>query len=349
MHWGNGLFALALAVPLFAGGTAGADTLTVSGQVATPLTLDTSALGGTSVSATVGGVLYSGSSVYSLINDASFQNNAAQAKNGFLLDYLVITGASGQSAVLSEGQIDPNFGGQASNPQNFIATTANGSPIAPRLIVQSDPNGTTDGYDVTGVTNISVGWAAVPALSIGALNNESSFTVTGKVASPPVTYDTTSFPATFPTQTTQTDDFLSGSTPTTVTFTGVPIFDLLENAGLVTDPSDPQSILDDYIVVTGSNEPTSSAPFDLAVLYSLGEIDPSYNGFTSATEPLLAEIGGATFRSTAPSDSRGGRYDSNVVNINVVDAIPEPGSLALMLPPLILLFASNQRRRGCRA
>jgi hypothetical protein len=287
--------------------------------------------------------------VYSLISDAGFQNNPAQAKNGNLLDYLTITGTGGQSVVLSEGQIDPNFGGQTASPQSFIADSANGSPIAPRLIVQSDPNGTTDGYDLTGVTNIKVGWAAVPALSTSVLNDETSFTVTGDIASPPVSYSTSNFSSVFPTQTTQTDTFLSGSTPTTATFTGVPIFSLLQNAGFLTDPSNPQSVLDDYIVVTGSDEPTTTSPFDYAVLYSLGEIDPAFNAFTSATVPLLAEVGGTTFRSTAPSDSRGGRYDSDVVNINVVDAVPEPGSLALMLPPLILFFAFGRRWRGCRA
>ena len=310
MYRGNGSFLLALAVTLIAGGTAAADPLMIGGEVATPLTLNDNALGGTAVSATIGGVLYSGSSVYSLINDAGFENNPAQAKNGNLLDYLTITSTTGQSVVLSEGQIDPNFGGQTGNPQDFIATSANGSPIAPRLIVQSDPNGTTDGYDIASVNSISVLWATVQTLSTSVLNNESSFTVTGHVASPPVSYSTSNFASTFPAQTTQTDKYLAGGSPTTKTFTGVPIYDLLQNAGLLTDPGNPQSILDDYIVVTGSNEPTSSGPLDYAVLYSLGEIDPAYNDFTSATVPLLAEVGGTTFRSTAPSDSFGGRYDS---------------------------------------
>jgi hypothetical protein len=176
----------------------------------------------------------------------------------------VITGANGQSVVLSEGQIDPNFAGQSSNPQNFIATSANGSPIAPELIVQGDPNGTTDGYDVTGVTSITVDWAVVSTFSISALDNESSFTVTGNVASPPVTYSTSNFSSVFPTQTTQTDNYLSNSNPTTKTFTGVPLFSLLVNAGLIT--SDPQSLLDDYIVVTGSNVPTTKVD-DYAVTF----------------------------------------------------------------------------------
>jgi hypothetical protein len=41
----------------------------------------------------------------------------------------------GRRHTFSEGQIDQNFGGQAGNPRDFIATSANGSPIAPRLIV----------------------------------------------------------------------------------------------------------------------------------------------------------------------------------------------------------------------
>src|SRR5580698_962338 len=165
MFRGRDFLVLAFAVTLVAGGTAEAGTLTVSGDVTTPLTLDDAALGGTPVTATIGGVQYSGSSVYSLISNAGFENNPAQAKNGNLLDYIAITGANGQSVVISEGKIDPGFGGQPGNPQDFIATNANGSPIAPELIVQSDPNGTADGYDVTGVTSVTVGWAAVPSFS----------------------------------------------------------------------------------------------------------------------------------------------------------------------------------------
>jgi len=340
------LCALTLAVPFIVGGTAKADTLSINGEVATPETLNDDALGGSPVSATIGGVIYSGSSVYSLISGAGFESNPAQAKNGNLLDYLTVTGATGQSVVLSEGQIDPSFGGQAANPQIFVATSANGAPIAPRLIVQTDPHGTTDGYDVSGVASITVGWASVPTFSTSTLNNESSFSVTGHVASPPASYSTSNFNSIFPTQTTQTDTYLAGGNSTTKTFTGVPLYTLLQNAGLITNSANPQSILDDYIVVTGSNEPTTSSPFDYAVLYSLGEIDPDFNAFTSSTVPLLAEVGGTTFRSTAPLDSFGGRYDSDVINIDVVDTVPEPGPLALMLPPLVLVLTLGRRWRG---
>jgi len=339
---------VALGMALVPGGAARADELSIDGEVTTPLTLDDTALGGTTVMATIGTDVYSGSSVYSLISDAGFENNPAQAKNGNLLDYLVVSGTSGQSVVLSEGQIDPGFGGQPSNPQAFIATTKNGVPIAPVLIVPTDPNGLTDGYDVTGVNNISVNWAAVPSASTTALDNENTFTVTGnRIAGAPVTYNTTSFPATFPTsgQTTQNDTYQGPGGTTNVQFTGVPIFTLLQNAGLITDPTDPQSILDDYIVVTGSNEPTSSAPFDYAVLYSMGEIDPDYNGgFPMGTDdPLIAQLANGTFRSTAPLDLKGGRYDSDVINIDV-ETIPEPDSLALLLSPLLLLALVRRRR-----
>lgn len=344
MSWAKHIFALTLALSLAASESPQAGTLTVGGEVATPQTLNDADLGGTTVTATIGGVAYSGSSVYSLIQDAGFENNPAQAKNGNLLDYLVITGAGGQSVVLSEGQIDPNFGGQSRNPQDFIATSANGSPIAPELIVQSDPNGITDGYDITHVTSITVKWASVPSFSTSVLDNETAFTVTGDVIDSGTTYNTANFSTIFPpaTQMTQTDQYYAGATLTTKTFTGVPIFSLLQNAGLAIDPSNPASILDDYIVVTGSNEPTSGVD-DYAVVFSLGEIDPAFNDFTSGTVPLIADLG-TTFRTTAPSDYRGGRYDSDVINITV-DSVPEPGSFALMLPSLLLLFSFCRYRQ----
>jgi hypothetical protein len=345
-HWGTSTFALGLALALLGVRSASADEITIGGAVSTPLSLNDDALGGTAESAMIGGVSYSGSSVYSLIQAANFQPDPAQSKNGNLLDYLVLTGTDGQSVVLSEGQLDPSFGGQPGNPPIFIATSANGSPIAPRLIVQTDPNGTTDGYDITGVSNITVGQAAVPALSNSALNTQSAFTVTGAGAgSSTASYNTSNFPSVFPTQTTQMDNYLSGSTPTMTTFTGVPIFTLLQNAGLTPDPTDLQAILDEYIVVTGSNEPTMGVD-DYAVLYSLGEIDPAYNDFTSSTVPLLAEVGGTTFRSTAPSDEKGGRYNSDVVNINVVDPVPEPGSISLLAAGLLSLGLMMRRRRA---
>lgn len=336
--------ALALALPLSlaAAGSANAQ-LTVNGEVATSETLSDSDLGGTTVSATIDGNMYSGSSVYSLISDAGFEANPAQAKNGDLLDYLTISNASGQSVVLSEGQIDPNFGGQSSNPQDFIATTENGNPIAPELIVQSDPNGLSDGYDVTDVSNIAVDWASVPGFPTSVLDDESAFTVTGDVTDSGTTYDAASVAALSP-QSTQTDTFEAGSNTDTDTFTGPTIFTVLQDAGLDAAPSDP-SLLDDYIVVTGSNEPTTGVD-DYAVVYSLGEIDPAFNGnFTTTSAPLVTYTGTSDeFRTTAPSDLKGGRYESDLINIQV-DSVPEPASLAVMLPGMLSLLSLRRYRR----
>jgi hypothetical protein len=50
---------LALALALVGGRSARADVVTVGGEVTTPLTLNTPALGGTPVTATIGGLQYS--------------------------------------------------------------------------------------------------------------------------------------------------------------------------------------------------------------------------------------------------------------------------------------------------
>jgi hypothetical protein len=344
MQRGTHILASGAALALIAAGSAKAQ-LTVNGEVATPLTLSDASLGGTTVTATIGGNTYTGSSVYSLISNAWFENDPAQAKNGNLLDLITISGAGGQSAMLSEGQIDPGFGGQPGNPQDFIATSENGSAIAPLLIVQTDPNGLTDGYDISDVTNISVGWATVPSFSLSTLDDETSFTVTGDVNDSGAAYDTSNFSTIFPpaTQTTQTDTFEAGAATDVDSFTGVPIFTLLQNAGLSIDPSNP-AILDDYIVVTGSNEPTTGVD-DYAVAYSLGEIDPAFNDLTSATVPLVADLG-TSFRTTAPSDLKGGRYDSDLINI---DFVPEPSSLLLLasaLGPMLVLRRRHRHRHA---
>jgi hypothetical protein len=326
---------IALALLIAKGAAAG--TLVVSGQVSSPQTLDDAALGGTAASAMIGGTSYAGSSVYSLISLANFTYPGS--KNGFLLDYVLVTGASGKSVLLSEGEIDPGFGGVATT--DFIATQANGASILPQLIVPGDVNGGIGGRDITDVVSITVFTAPVHFVPNSATDQ---FTITGAVSSPANPYTKASLDTV--SQVTETDTYTSGGGPAAPHgFSGVPIYTLLASAGLTTDPGDPDGILDDYVVATGSD--------GYAVVYSLGELDPAYSANAAgASPPLIADGGdGVTpgqFRTTAPLDGKGGRYVSGLENLDVESAIPEPGTLALLLPALALVALRRRRRRTGR-
>jgi hypothetical protein len=286
----------------------------VTGTVANPLTLtpaELSSLPSTSVTVVINGTseVYSGVSVYALLMASSFEHSSV--KNGALQDYVQVTDASGQSVVLSEGEVDPSFGGGASST-DIIAYSENGSAIAPTLIVPGDVNGGVGGRDLTNLTTLTVGEAAIPAGPFTSAAPYPKFTVSGNVPTP-VTETLSSVEA-LPVAT-QTDKFLAGSTSQSFTFTGTPLFDLLQSAGLNTASSQP--LLDEYSVVTGSD--------GYSIVYSLGEIDPVYRSLPVAliayddgtgSFPSISN-GGGVFRSTAPGDSKGGRYNSDIQDVTV--------------------------------
>ena len=156
--------------------------------------------------------------------------------------------------------------------------------------------------------------AAAFASSMASAAPSTQLTVTGAVSVPKV-YDATSI-ASLP-ATTQTVSFLSGTTPQTHTYTGTSLWGLLNGAGIVTDPAVKNDVLDKIVVATGTD--------GYRVVYSLGELDPNFGnrpdlvayaetiGGTSA--PLGPADGFA--RTTVPDDVRGGRYVSNLANLDV--------------------------------
>lgn len=285
-------------------------TLSVTGAVSDSVSLTLSMLEAsyTPVTVTIGSganaATYTGASVYSLISGANFlYPTGSSIKNGFLRDYIAVSAASGAQVVLSEGEIDPSFGGKATT--DIIAYARNGVAIAPELIVPGDLGGGLGVRDISDVTGLSVGTAAVPAAS-----SASSLTVTGDVSIPNSVYTAAALQQIG--SVSQTDSFLAGSTATTTTFTGAPLASVLASAG-----QSPVNPLDDYVVATGSD--------DYGVVYSDGEIDPAIRGTPSAlvayndgsgTFPSVGGVSGA-LRSTAPDDSKGGRYVSTLNQVSV--------------------------------
>ena len=285
-------------------------TIAVTGAVADPAAISPATLASNyaPVTVTTGSGLnaqtYTGASVYSIISGAQFLYSTS-VKNGFLLDYVEVTGASGAPVLLSEGELDPSFGGASST--DIIAYSRDGVPIEPQLIVPGDADGGVGGRDVAGITSLAVGTAGAAA----ALPGEPAappLTVSGDVSSAANPYTASSLETIG--QTTQTDTFLAGTTPNTLTFTGAPIASVLSDAGLSA-----ANQLNDYVVATGSD--------GYGVLYSDAELDPAVR--TSPTALIAYNDGTGTFpsvggaadalRTTAPTDAKGGRYVSNLDSI----------------------------------
>lgn len=256
-------------------------------------------------------ITYTGVPVYTLIESASFESPAG--KNGSLRDIIQASGTAGGPVVLSEGEIDPSFGGANSAETDIIAYEQGGTTIAPELIVPGDVNGGVGGRDIP-VSTLNVETATVPTVG-GAGGVTTEFTLGGDVASPANPYTVASVQAIGSVQ--QTDTFLAGATQESYTFTGAPLFTVVNDAS-ITD----SNILNDYVVAEGSD--------GYAVAYSIGEIDPAYRTAPDAlvayddgtgTYPSIGNDDG-DFRTTAPFDSKGGRYVSNLQTLSVGSAGP---------------------------
>ncbi len=297
-------------------------TFSVTGAVTTPLTgLDATTLASDFTPVTInineGGqtVTYAGVSLYNLINTAKFQFPGAPVKNGFLRDYVLVTGSGGESVVVAEGEIDPGFGGAVAALTDIVAYQRDGTTIAPTLILPGDVNGSIGGRDIVDIASIQVATASVPTPP-AVTNPPPTVTLNGNVTTPGTSYTVAQVQAL--TVSAQTDTFLQGSTPKTFTFTGTPLLTLLNSNGL----TDTTSLMDDYIVATGSD--------GYGIVYSMGEIDPNFRSgnvalvaYDDGTGAFPSISGGSgLLRTTAPFDSKGGRYVSNLETISVSSALP---------------------------
>lgn len=120
--------------------------------------------------------------------------------------------------------------------------------------------------------------------------------------------------------------FAAGSV-TSQAFTGALLWDLLNNSpvgGIVTDPNVKNDILHKIVIVTGSD--------CYQTVFGAGEVDPFFGGaqimvaYAADGQPLGTD---GFARIAAPSDKAGGRFVSNIVNIDVEDG----GSRAGGRPP----------------
>ena len=140
--------------------------------------------------------------------------------------------------------------------------------------------------------------------------------------------------------------YTAGGRLVSASFTGVPLWTLLYAAGLVTDPAARGGQLRHYVLATGSD--------GYEATFSLGELNPALGGGIAPDLVAYAQDGGSLgtdgfARFVVPGNLAGGRYVSNLVSLQVLDAtaVPEPGSLVLLLGALTWVRAGRPAR-PCR-
>ncbi len=300
-------------------------TVTISGAGLTPVTLTTAELvvvPQQTVTTTVNGisVIESGPTLSGLLAYAGVAYDG-NCKNDELRYWVEVTSANGDAVEISPGELDTGFGDRPailSINQDGTFLTAEG----PTLVVPGDFAGIRN---IEHVTKITVGRAPVelaetsyPACGTTSLVTApppGSVTINGDVKDP-MTLSFAQLQA-LP-QATQTDTFLSGSTPTTVTETGPTLYSVLDAAQPKFLACDPNDKLRFYVEVTSSEDGYAS-------ILSWAEIDPNVDD----TQALLslaengASLASVGPRTTAPGDVKGGRYVSGTAVLTVFRAPTE--------------------------
>jgi DMSO/TMAO reductase YedYZ molybdopterin-dependent catalytic subunit len=338
---GIGLFTLVVGQAL-AGPTT---TFTVTGGVVSPTTYDLaklSALPATTETVTFQTMngpqtgTFTGPTVWNLLNTVGLQTPAV--KNGILRQYVIAQGSDGYTSLFSLGELAPQFGG--GNPQVLTAYQQNGAPLGStgfaRIVAAKDNFG---GRYVSNLQNLDVGTARSNPSQGGGTTTQ--FSLSGAVQTPGA-YTLSSLEA-LP-ATTETVTYLAGGAPVTASFTGVSIWTLLTDAGIVTNPAVKNDILNYYLylLATGSD--------GYEAILSLGELDPMFGG-TGMPDLIAYMVDGMPLgpegfaRLVVPGDEFGGRYVSNLVSLQVIDAVvPEPGSLLLLMSGLLTMALWVRRR-----
>ena len=301
------------------------ETVTLSTLQAFPPTTETTTY--TAGTNTVTGT-FTGVPLWTLLNDPSGGGGIVTTqgvKNDFLRDYVLATGSDGYRAVIAVGEIHPNFGNQA----DLVAYSVNGQPLGAdgfaRTVIPGDQFG---GRYVSNLVSVQLlastsvqpgtggGLSSQFSLS-GTVNHPGNFNLSSLQAMPSVTENVT---------------YQAGTSTVTGSFTGVSLWSFLTQAGIITDSTVKNDILGKYLVATGSD--------GYKAVISLGEINPQFGG----QQDLIAYsfngqgLGADGFaRLVVPGDIFGGRYVSNLVSLEVLDApraVPEPGSILLLLTGL---------------
>lgn len=148
-----------------------------------------------------------------------------------------------------------------------------------------------------------------------------SFDVTGDVINPQ-SFNLQSLEALSPSITVQ-DYFVAGSSTSQGEFTGVLLWDLLNDVGIEVNPTVKNDLERKYVVVTGTD--------CYQAVFAMGELDPTVGGTDQVTigyaqwvnhqETSLGSNGFA--RILVPGDKKGARLVSNIAHIQVI-SVPAP-------------------------
>lgn len=258
---------------------------------------------------------YTGIKLWDLLTDAGGAT-VTSAKNDILSKYVIATGADGYQAVFSLGEIDPNFGNQPVT----VAYSDTGGQLGPhgsdglsRMVAPGDNAG---GRYVSDLVSLDVESLPEPGPS-GPGGISDQLTLSGQVADPGIV--TAKTLARLHQSTTETATYLSGGGQVTDKYTGVSLWTLIQDAGLLTDPSIKNDLLQFGVVATGSD--------GYRAFISMGEIDPAFGNQPDlvAYKDTGGQLGpngpDGALRLIVPGDSAGGRYVSNLVSLQVIDAV----------------------------
>ncbi|WP_325603169.1 hypothetical protein [Rhodopila sp.] len=258
---------------------------------------------------------YSGTTLWNLLQTAGGVETTS-AKNDILNKYVIATGSDGYTAVYAMGEMDPAFGNQPIT----IASSDTAGQLGPhgadglsRVVVPGDIAG---GRYVSDLVSLTVDSLPEPG-STGSGGYAASATLAGAVADPMVITPETLSALNQSQKVTAT--YISGSGSTTDTYTGVSLWNLIQDAGLLADPSVKNDLLHFGVVATGSD--------GYRALFSLGEIDPQFGNqqdlVAYADQKGQLGPGGSdgALRIVVPGDGAGGRYVSNLTNLQVVDLV----------------------------
>jgi DMSO/TMAO reductase YedYZ molybdopterin-dependent catalytic subunit len=115
---------------------------------------------------------------------------------------------------------------------------------------------------------------------------------------------------------TQTDTFLSGTASQTHTYTGALLWSLLDTAVIKVDAAAKNDVLNKIVVATGAD--------GYQVVFSAGELKPDFGNraslvaYAETVNGVSAPLGDDGFaRVTSPGDVKGGRYVSNLTQLEV--------------------------------